>query len=51
MKDCCKLSENLETKQERPDLRIDTCKQCGSRHFELTADAGEIGIVGIQLGS
>lgn len=39
--ECCNLENNMEYKQERPDLRIDTCKVCGSRHFELTIDPGK----------
>jgi hypothetical protein len=44
MKDCCAKEENLEAKQERPDLVIRTCKECGSRHFELSVDPGMIGM-------
>lgn len=43
---CCKNPENLLLEQLRPDLVANVCQVCGSRHFELAADAGKIGLQG-----
>lgn len=50
MKDCCVNPDNLDVKQDRPDLLVKTCKVCNLRHFELTADPGKFGIVMKGLG-
>jgi len=48
---CCKRGENLgPIVQDRPDLIYRRCKVCNSRHFELTASAGEFRTQGTQLG-
>lgn len=40
MKDCCKIKENHGplTKHETADVHYTTCKVCGCRHFQATAD-------------
>jgi hypothetical protein len=48
-KPCCEKEENLESKQDRPDLVIKTCKVCGCRHFELSVDPIRMGIKGASL--
>lgn len=54
MKDCCGKPENLYRKENDPEenpphLIINRCKVCGSRHFELNAEPGAIGIEGASL--
>ncbi len=49
-KNCCKLPENLIPHQERPDLVIRKCTICGARHFEVTLEAGQLGLKGSQVG-
>lgn len=49
-KDCCRVPENLEPHQERPDLTITKCHVCGCRHFELTVDPGVYFAKGAPVG-
>jgi hypothetical protein len=50
VKDCCKLEENLELQpSDKPELVIRKCRICQCRHFELTLDPAEIGLVGAKL--
>lgn len=36
MRPCCEKKENLEPMpQDRPDVLIRKCKECGARHFEF----------------
>ena len=40
---CCRTPGNLQLAlTNRPDLGLRVCKVCGSRHFELTIDPGNI---------
>lgn len=39
MRECCQKEENLEVQpQDRPDVIIRKCKECGARHIEFGAD-------------
>lgn len=49
MKPCCEQSENREVVEDQKDLRVERCKECGCRHFELTVDPGELGLKGATL--
>jgi len=52
MKECCEknLGEPETPNPEKPDLTVRTCQVCGARHFLLTVDPLEMGIVGSELG-
>ena len=50
-KECCRLTENLELQpSDKPDLTFQKCKICGCRHFEVTLDPGNLGLVGGRVG-
>ncbi len=52
--ECCAVPENLELRPDHPDTRpgleVRVCRACGRRHFELTLDAGAIGLRGSGMG-
>jgi hypothetical protein len=49
-KDCCKNPENLELQpSDKPDLTIFKCRICQCRHFELSMDAGKLGVSGKEM--
>lgn len=49
-KECCKNPENLELQpSNKSELKILKCKVCKCRHFELTVEAGVIGVAGAKL--
>jgi hypothetical protein len=39
-KECCRLAENLEYYEVRPDMTCLRCRRCGCRHFTLDAERG-----------
>jgi hypothetical protein len=46
-KDCCRDAVNLVYHDVKMgDTVCYRCKQCGCRHFEITADPGRLGIRG-----
>jgi hypothetical protein len=44
MSPCCENPENRETVEEREDLTVQRCKECGRRHYEVTLEPVEIGV-------
>jgi len=51
MEPCCADPANLELRDsDKPDLTLRICRLCGRRHFELSMDAGIIGLTGARLG-
>jgi hypothetical protein len=47
--ECCRIKENCEPYQLKPDLTVERCKVCGRRHFEMTLEPGKFGITGGTL--
>ena len=48
---CCAKPENrVDTPTDRPDTRMEVCRVCSRRHFEVTVDPGKIGLEGAQVG-
>jgi hypothetical protein len=52
MKECCKVPENLSESvapnPEKPELTVRECV-CGAKHYELDADALQMGVFGADL--
>jgi hypothetical protein len=44
VKECCQQHENLvaRTADQREDLAVLRCRECGCRHFTLLVDPGEV---------
>lgn len=44
-KPCCLEPGNLENvPDERPDITVNVCRECGCRHIELSVDPVELGV-------
>jgi hypothetical protein len=43
---CCKDLRALKVGKEQPDLWVATCLGCGSVHYRMRAERGDIGIIG-----
>ncbi len=41
-RDCCQIKSNLEHHYLATDLVVLRCRSCGARHFEITAQPGEL---------
>jgi hypothetical protein len=46
---CCQQEENIYVAEQVDNLVIRKCKVCGCRHFELSVEAGQIGLTGARL--
>lgn len=55
-RECCRTPGNVPIVENHPDAKPDrglvvrVCKVCGARHFELTADPGQLGMRGAAIG-
>jgi hypothetical protein len=44
-KECCQKPENLKEEYDpRPEFKVFVCQICGCRHYELTVEAGDLGL-------
>ena len=43
-KSCCQNPANLTLIEQRADIEVRRCSICQCRHFELTVDAGSLGL-------
>lgn len=51
MHECCQNSDNLvDEPQDRKDLEVLVCKECGARHLTITVDPGKLGALGAPVG-
>ena len=51
---CCRDVDNLVLQprdEARPDIAIQRCAICGSRHITMRADPGQIGVLLSRLGA
>lgn len=44
VKECCLNADNLQESKLSEDLTVQTCRECGCRHFLLTADPLTVGM-------
>lgn len=45
MRDCCKQTQNREEPVKlSEDLAVQICRECGAKHFEMTADPVKMGV-------
>ena len=49
MKDCCQNKDNRELIEKGPEHRVERCKVCGARHFQVDAKPGKFNTKGTAL--
>jgi hypothetical protein len=48
--ECCNDPANCDVTEPAEGLVCEQCRVCGCRHFELTVDPAELGLLGSSLG-
>jgi len=50
MKKCCQNPNNLHVAERKPNgAVVKQCKECGCKHYEMEAEAGQLGVLGASM--
>lgn len=50
MKPCCEKPDNREVVEQTEDHKVERCKVCGAKHYELSVDPIILGVEAAPLG-